>query len=105
MKEVSDTVALRKKIQESFELAALPGTSEEERRKVLHFVVVGGGPTGVEFAGGWVVGWWGARQVLRHLHLLKAQGRCSTCGRSRRPRQRHMLLAASVHACGLNIVC
>lgn len=51
MKEVSDTVALRKKIQESFELAALPGTSEEERRKVLHFVVVGGGPTGVEFAG------------------------------------------------------
>lgn len=51
MKEVSDTVGLRKKIQESFELAALPGTSEAERRKVLHFVVVGGGPTGVEFAG------------------------------------------------------
>lgn len=46
MKEVSDTVALRKKIQEAFELAALPGTSEQERRKVLHFVVVGGGPTG-----------------------------------------------------------
>lgn len=51
MKEVSDTVALRKRIQEVFELAALPGTSDEERRKVLHFVVVGGGPTGVEFAG------------------------------------------------------
>lgn len=51
MKEVSDTVGLRKKIQEAFELAALPGTSEAERRKVLHFVVVGGGPTGVEFAG------------------------------------------------------
>lgn len=51
MKEVSDTVELRKKIQEAFELAALPGTSEEDRRRVLHFVVVGGGPTGVEFAG------------------------------------------------------
>lgn len=51
MKEVSDTVGLRKKIQEAFELAALPGTSIEERKKVLHFVVVGGGPTGVEFAG------------------------------------------------------
>jgi NADH:ubiquinone reductase (non-electrogenic) len=48
---VSDTVGLRKRIQEAFELAALPGTSEQDRRKVLHFVVVGGGPTGVEFAG------------------------------------------------------
>jgi NADH:ubiquinone reductase (non-electrogenic) len=27
------------------------GTSEAERQRVLHFVVVGGGPTGVEFAG------------------------------------------------------
>eukprot|EP00878_Enallax_costatus_P005917 GHUV01006208.1.p1 GENE.GHUV01006208.1~~GHUV01006208.1.p1 ORF type:complete len:338 (+),score=70.72 GHUV01006208.1:311-1324(+) len=51
MKEVSDTVELRRRVQEAFELAALPGTSEEERRKVLRFVVVGGGPTGVEFAG------------------------------------------------------
>ncbi|KAF8058293.1 SPAC3A11.07 [Scenedesmus sp. PABB004] len=51
MKEVSDTVRLRTRIQEAFELAALPGTSEADRRAVLHFVVVGGGPTGVEFAG------------------------------------------------------
>lgn len=35
----------------AFELAALPGTSDKERRRLLHFVVVGGGPTGVEFAG------------------------------------------------------
>lgn len=28
----------------------LPGVSEEERRTTLHFVIVGGGPTGVEFA-------------------------------------------------------
>lgn len=49
--QISDTVGLRKRIQEAFELAALPGTSEKDRRNVLHFVVVGGGPTGVEFAG------------------------------------------------------
>lgn len=35
----------------AFELASLPGTAEAERRRLLHFVVVGGGPTGVEFAG------------------------------------------------------
>ncbi|GIL69240.1 hypothetical protein Vretimale_12635 [Volvox reticuliferus] len=51
MKEISDAVALRSRIAEKFELASLPGTSEEDRRAALHFVVVGGGPTGVEFAG------------------------------------------------------
>lgn len=33
-----------------FEKAVLPGLSEEERRTNLHFVIVGGGPTGIEFA-------------------------------------------------------
>lgn len=33
-----------------FEKAILPGLTEEQRRRNLHFVVVGGGPTGVEFA-------------------------------------------------------
>ncbi len=42
MKEVEDTVGLRKRISECFELASLPGSSEEERRGVLNFVVVGG---------------------------------------------------------------
>lgn len=51
MKEVTDAVSLRKRIAEKFELASLPGTSEADRRAALHFVVVGGGPTGVEFAG------------------------------------------------------
>ena len=32
------------------ELAALPDVSPEERRRMLSFVVVGGGPTGVELA-------------------------------------------------------
>ena len=44
--EVTDTVGLRRRIGESFELAALPGTTEEDRKKALHFCVVGGGPTG-----------------------------------------------------------
>jgi NADH:ubiquinone reductase (non-electrogenic) len=34
-----------------FEAASLPGTTEDELRQLLHFVVVGGGPTGVEFSG------------------------------------------------------
>ena len=33
-----------------FERAVLPDLSEDEQRTNLHFVVVGGGPTGVEFA-------------------------------------------------------
>ncbi|KAI7841841.1 hypothetical protein COHA_004370 [Chlorella ohadii] len=51
MKEIPDSVGLRQRIQNQFELAALPGTSEEDMKTALHFVVVGGGPTGVEFAG------------------------------------------------------
>lgn len=32
------------------ELACLPTTSDEERKRLLSFVICGGGPTGVEFA-------------------------------------------------------
>ena len=32
------------------ELATQPDVSTEEKRRLLHFVVVGGGPTGVEFS-------------------------------------------------------
>lgn len=51
MKEVRDAVDLRKRIQEVFELASLPGTAEEDAAKILNFIVVGGGPTGTEFCG------------------------------------------------------
>jgi len=51
MKEVQDARAVRRAIGEAFELASMPGTDEEERRRLLHFVVVGGGPTGVEYTG------------------------------------------------------
>ena len=50
LKEVSDARAIRRRIIECFEQAAQPTTSPETQKKLLHFVVVGGGPTGVEFA-------------------------------------------------------
>ena len=34
----------------NFELASHTTLSEDEKRRVLHTVIVGGGPTGVEFS-------------------------------------------------------
>ncbi|CAH9130901.1 unnamed protein product [Cuscuta epithymum] len=51
LKEVEDAQRIRRAVIESFEKASLPNLSDEERKKLLHFVIVGGGPTGVEFAG------------------------------------------------------
>lgn len=50
LKELSDARALRQRIIQCFERANLPGIAVDERRRLLHFVVCGGGPTGVEFA-------------------------------------------------------
>ncbi|XP_042062669.1 external alternative NAD(P)H-ubiquinone oxidoreductase B2, mitochondrial-like [Salvia splendens] len=50
LKEIEDAQKIRRKIVDCFERASLPNLSDEERKKILHFVVVGGGPTGVEFA-------------------------------------------------------
>nr|CAB3474463.1 unnamed protein product [Digitaria exilis] len=50
LKEVEDAQNIRKSVLKCFERASLPNISEEERKKNLHFVVIGGGPTGVEFA-------------------------------------------------------
>jgi NADH:ubiquinone reductase (non-electrogenic) len=51
LKELSDARAIRQKIIDAFERASTPALPEAERKRLLHFVVVGGGPTGVEFAG------------------------------------------------------
>jgi len=40
----NDCRRLRNKIMDAFELCNLPGTTEEERVKNLHFVIAGGGP-------------------------------------------------------------
>ena len=50
LKELLDARLIRGKIIDNFERASTPGLSEEERERLLYFVVVGGGPTGVEFA-------------------------------------------------------
>lgn len=50
LKEVEDAQKIRRSVMDCFEKASLPYLNEEERKKDLHFVVVGGGPTGVEFA-------------------------------------------------------
>jgi NADH:ubiquinone reductase (non-electrogenic) len=50
LKELADARAIRQRIIENFERASTPGLPFEERKRLLHFVVVGGGPTGVEFA-------------------------------------------------------
>jgi len=51
MKEVSDAEQMQRRFLDCVETAAFPGTSEEEKRRLLHMVVVGGGPTGIEVAG------------------------------------------------------
>jgi NADH dehydrogenase len=50
LKSLDDAVAMRNRILVAFE-AAERARSEEERRRDLTFVIVGGGPTGVELAG------------------------------------------------------
>jgi NADH:ubiquinone reductase (non-electrogenic) len=50
LKELHDARELRQRIIRRFEQANLPGVSAEERQRLLHFIICGGGPTGVEFA-------------------------------------------------------
>ncbi|XP_047336428.1 external alternative NAD(P)H-ubiquinone oxidoreductase B2, mitochondrial-like [Impatiens glandulifera] len=50
LKEVEDAQRIRRTVIDCFERACIPSISEEERKRLLHFVIVGGGPTGVEFA-------------------------------------------------------
>ncbi|KAI9098330.1 FAD/NAD(P)-binding domain-containing protein [Phlyctochytrium arcticum] len=50
LKEISHAQKIRARIIECFEMASEPNTSELEQWKLLHFAVVGGGPTGVEFS-------------------------------------------------------
>ncbi|XP_034701626.1 external alternative NAD(P)H-ubiquinone oxidoreductase B1, mitochondrial-like [Vitis riparia] len=50
LKEIEDAQKIRRSVIDCFERAVLPDLSDEERRRNLHFVIVGGGPTGVEFA-------------------------------------------------------
>ena len=50
LKRVDDATLIRRRVLEAFERAEV-AVSETERRRLLSFVIVGGGPTGVELAG------------------------------------------------------
>lgn len=50
MKSMRDAMRLRERILDCMELACLPVYSEKQKREMLHFAIVGGGPTGVELA-------------------------------------------------------
>eukprot|EP00435_Cladocopium_sp_Y103_P062493 s21_g24.t1 len=49
-KELIDARHVRSRISDLFEEAALPGVSDEDKDALLNFIVIGGGPTGVEIA-------------------------------------------------------
>ncbi|KAK6531177.1 hypothetical protein TWF281_008002 [Arthrobotrys megalospora] len=50
LKTIDDARKIRKRAIGNFEKAVLPTTSDEERKRLLSFVICGGGPTGIEFA-------------------------------------------------------
>ncbi|SNX85333.1 probable NADH dehydrogenase (ubiquinone), 64 kD subunit, mitochondrial [Melanopsichium pennsylvanicum] len=50
LKTISDSRKIRSHILDNLEVASLPTTTAEERKRLLSFVVCGGGPTGVEVA-------------------------------------------------------
>jgi NADH dehydrogenase len=50
LKDINDAREIRNKVIQNLELACLPTTTDDERKRLLSFVVCGGGPTGVEFA-------------------------------------------------------
>ena len=50
LREIYEARAIRRHLLQNILMARLPSTSYEERKRLLSVVVVGGGPTGVEFA-------------------------------------------------------
>lgn len=51
LKTMEDAHKIRVKLLSQLETANCPNLSDEERKKLLSFVIVGGGPTGCEFTG------------------------------------------------------
>ncbi|EEP82167.1 predicted protein [Uncinocarpus reesii 1704] len=49
-KDIGDARRVKRRIRECFELAVMPTTSPEMQKYLLHFAIVGGGPTGTELA-------------------------------------------------------
>eukprot|EP00180_Rhodochaete_pulchella_P000375 Plantae.Rhodophyta-Rhodochaete_pulchella.ctg1263.p1 GENE.Plantae.Rhodophyta-Rhodochaete_pulchella.ctg1263~~Plantae.Rhodophyta-Rhodochaete_pulchella.ctg1263.p1 ORF type:complete len:470 (-),score=43.90 Plantae.Rhodophyta-Rhodochaete_pulchella.ctg1263:63-1265(-) len=51
LREVSDARGIRTRVLRNLALASLPRVEREERERLMHTVIVGGGPIGTEFAG------------------------------------------------------
>jgi NADH:ubiquinone reductase (non-electrogenic) len=51
LKSIPNALGIKKHIIDSYEKASLPNISESEKKKLLKFIVIGGGPAGTEFAG------------------------------------------------------
>lgn len=51
LREVGDAQAIRRKLLTNLMKSDIPGLPLEEKKRLVHCVVVGGGPTGVEFSG------------------------------------------------------
>ncbi|KAI8973098.1 FAD/NAD-P-binding domain-containing protein [Trametes punicea] len=51
MKELEDAEKMQRRFLDCLESAAFPGQTLDEVKRLLHMVVVGGGPTGVELSG------------------------------------------------------
>ena len=51
LRDAANSTAIRGRLISNWNAANIPGRSDAERARLLHVVVVGGGPTGVEFAG------------------------------------------------------
>ncbi|KAJ5458391.1 hypothetical protein N7475_009779 [Penicillium sp. IBT 31633x] len=49
-KDIGDAKRVKRRMRECFELAVLPTTTPEMRKWLLHFAIVGAGPTGIELA-------------------------------------------------------
>ncbi|KAI4732015.1 FAD/NAD(P)-binding domain-containing protein [Aureobasidium sp. EXF-10728] len=50
LKDIGDARKIRNRMLSCFETASLPTTSEQMKKQLLNFAVVGGGPTGIEFS-------------------------------------------------------
>lgn len=81
LKKLSDARKIRRRICACFERAALPFCTDEDRESLLRFVVVGGGPTGIEMAAELsdfierdIVRWFPELAPQSHILVLEARG-------------------------------
>ena len=51
LRDMKDGQGIRRRLLQNIEASTLPTLTQEERRRLLSIVIVGGGPTGVELAG------------------------------------------------------